>query len=115
VGKRQEGGSQDATLTVEGLLDQLKRDPKALPAGPYRPEESLFSTNSQFGRVTGRRRRRKGDKTLRNSHGGPVGGDRGKEEEVCGAEQDGHPGDLAILDTELGACRDQVSRGCKFM
>ena len=108
-------------------MDTLLRNPKAVqPEGDVSyHDESLFSANSQFGRVTGQRLRRKGDKKqivdkveknikrgkgLQNSHGGPVGAkmEETKSDSECADKIGSHPQDLAILNTEFGACRDQV-------
>ena len=107
-------------------MDTLLRNPKAVqPEGDVSyHDESLFSANSQFGRVTGHRLRRKGDKKqnevdksektgdgLRNSHGGPVGAkmEKKEKEKKCSEGVGSHPEDLEILNTEFGACSDQAS------
>ena len=118
-----EASPESPTLSVDSLL----RNPKALEGQgkPSHHDESLFSANSQFGRVTGQRLRRKGDKKqivdkveknkkrgkgLQNSHGGPVGAkmEENKSDSECADKIGSHPQDLAILNTEFGACRDQV-------
>ena len=116
-----ESALESPTLSVDSLL----RNPKAVQAEqPTYHDETLFSANSQFGRVTGHRLRRKGEKKqsmeevdkdvktgsgLRNSHGGPVATKMEKKKEVnCSESVGSHPEDLAILNTEFSACSDQV-------
>ena len=47
---------------------------------------------------------------LQNSHGGPVGAkmEETKSDSECADKIGSHPQDLAILNTEFGACSDQV-------
>ena len=106
-------------------MDTLLRNPKAVEPEASYHDETLFSANSQFGRVTGQRLRRKGEKKqikeevdktdkttgsgLRNSHGGPVAAKIEKKKELnCSESVGSHPEDLAILNTEFSACSDQV-------
>ena len=105
-------------------MDTLLRNPKAVLPESSHHDETLFSANSQFGRVTGNRLRRKGEKKqiveevdqdikagsgLRNSHGGPVAAKMEKKKELnCSETVGSHPEDLAILNTEFSACSDQV-------
>ena len=114
--------TESPTLSVDTLL----RNPKAVqPEQATYHDETLFSANSQFGRVTGHRLRRKGEKKqiveevdkdvktesgLRNSHGGPVAAkmEKKKKELNCSESVGSHPEDLAILNTEFSACSDQV-------
>ena len=104
-------------------MDTLLRNPKAVQPEASYHDETLFSANSQFGRVTGQRLRRKDEKKqiveevdqdiktgLRNSHGGPVAAKMEKKKELnCSESVGSHPEDLAILNTEFSACSDQVS------
>ena len=107
-------------------MDTLLRNPKAVKTEASYHDKTLFSANSQFGRVTGHRLRRKGEKKqnkeevdkadkntgsgLRNSHGGPVTAKMEKKKELnCSESVGSHPEDLAILNTEFSACSDQVS------
>ena len=115
--------TESPTLSVDTLL----RNPKAVQPEASYHDETLFSANSQFGRVTGHRLRRKGEKKqiveevdkkadkkktgsgLRNSHGGPVTAKMEKKKELnCSESIGSHPEDLAILNTEFSACSDQV-------